>query len=671
MKKKRSFPLNASKLNTHKERVLAHIKTAVTDPKQFVQKVKVKYFPTINRVGKKAARVRQSHYYILRSIYRLLSKEQQNHLTSTPIYQQFKVLLNISGSGPRHFLRPGLNPEHFIKALNRRGVRYVLLRWWENFPAIEPGEDMDILLDDSDYHRLYDLLVDYPTQYPCDLYTVSGNGRGHYYGLPYFPTKLSQDLISERILYKDCVYVPSPSLYFASLSYHAIFHKGINSGIEGFETVCLNPEHNYVSILKKLFFELEQNSVDINVPFIVHYLQKKQYFPSIDSLTKLIDARPELILFHTALKCDVRGGELCVFIIRERTEAQEMTPKIYRLLQNDMRFRCMELVHSFLLNPEQQHKAQFLLRGGKWGKGPYPLSGGAPVRVLVVYDPFPIPLNSQQQQQQYRWFTNQHVLEFKQAARSLINAHHFFTRAYNGIHSSDNEFEAFDYLQTVFPEHIREIQTELEEKRNRYANIFPVKNILSKGRRSKVEEIEFEGSKAIKKTFRIGAEAFFEREYLAYTQIGPQVDFIPPLLWSDQASLIIPYVNNMLPHPSKSEFKTLLYPHRLKIIEIIDTMYQNNLAYINFTPGNILLTAEGNLFAVDFEFLQPYVDPHLSIHQAYEVQGIPSHFNGDLPYGFGPSNSCFDIVWKPYIGSWKDLFSEYIQKKEHYNHCPH
>ena len=60
---------------------------------------------------------------------------------------------------PRRHLRHGLPVDEFFDQLNRLGVRYAVLRWFDTLPAVEPGEDIDVLVADEDVHLLRPFLA--------------------------------------------------------------------------------------------------------------------------------------------------------------------------------------------------------------------------------------------------------------------------------------------------------------------------------------------------------------------------------------------------------------------------------------------------------------------------------------------------------------------------------
>src|SRR5690606_21006110 len=124
--------------------------------------------------------------------------------------------------------------------------------------------------------------------------------------IPYFQANLAHTLINTRVFYKGA-YVPSQIPYFSSLAYHALFHKGNRSGLAGYETVP-EVEHNYSVILRDKAVELGIK-VDVTVKGLYEWLQKEGFAPANDTLTKLVEHRPELSILEAPLFSDVRRSE--------------------------------------------------------------------------------------------------------------------------------------------------------------------------------------------------------------------------------------------------------------------------------------------------------------------------------------------------------------------------
>ena len=410
---------------------------------------------------------------------------------------------------PRVFVKRGLSREQFFMILNERRINYVLLRWWENFPEIPEGEDMDILIQDDHRDRIQDLLTytDNGTGLKCDIYTVTGSNYGAHKGIPYYQSNLSHHLLESRILFKG-VYVPSPSMYFASLTYHALFHKGANSGLEGFNRTASSIEHDYSKVLKKQmpFLELEFKP---NVENLYNWLKDQNYLPAEDTLSKLVEIKPELARFQASLSSDIRGGELIVYVIRDRLLKDKLVKDLMFFLKDSY---CFEILDLKILNSEERRICSRNIRGGKWDKGPFKYSGGLPVAVLSVFDYHPKPLSEKALQKQSR-MTNLNNLNAKYAFRSLINNSSKIKKSnYNGVHSSDNEQDALYYLTLMGEKYVKKINSELEVRRSRYSREWNLVKLLSYNEIYKEELIKYEGALAILKTFRPGKEEQFDKE---------------------------------------------------------------------------------------------------------------------------------------------------------------
>ncbi|AKH20846.1 hypothetical protein [Sedimenticola thiotaurini] len=606
------------------------------------------YFYT-NKVLSLLGKLKRSPQVFALRFYRKLPESCKGFIKNNGYLKKIAGKIVKVDRGARVYVNPNLSRLQFLEELNKLQVGYVLLRWWDALPDYPDEEDMDILVKDDDFPKIEHLFVDYATDIPCDVYTVSGSHGGHYRGLPYYPPKLANDLLATREFYHELAYVPSAYMYFVSMAYHALLHKGSQSGLHGFTERSNNLEHHYVNLLGELSKSLDLN-LEITAQSLWDWLLQHEYAPGRDTLTKLVDIRSELELFVDPVVCDARGGELCLFVVREKAIERGML-ELYVNLITASRIDIIKLVH---LSPESQKECELQLRGGKWDKGPYPISGGRPAIMIVAYDYHPKPLTDNQLKTN-RWFTNRHVPETKQRCRNELEYREFKSRHFNGLHSADNEHEAWHYLELGADSELDFVKSEVDKRRARYRNVFPVKEMLSEGRRSKVELISYHGIPAIKKTFRIGCERYFERELLAAEQLATELSFIPKLLDKGDGYLILPYLENILAGLGEKESMKVIRKYRNNIYSVIKEMYSRGLAYINFTPGNIIITPEGEFFAIDYEFLQSYRQKPDDMDHAYEVKGIPEDFDGDLPAGFGYLTSDFRYIWEPYVGSWESL----------------
>lgn len=362
---------------------------------------------------------------------------------------------------PRVFIKKGIGRMEFFEILNHREVDYVLLRWWENLPDIPDGEDLDILIRDEHRRKLNDLLTfnDNGTGNKCDIYTLCGSKYGSHMGLPYFQYHLGATLLKTRVMYRGA-FVPAPEPYFASLAYHAVFHKGKNSGLQGFGKVVVPVEHEYPKILADQAQKLNIN-IDIAVTPLYNWLKERQFAPAEDTLTKLVEIRPELSFLQEPLSSDIRGGDLIVYVVRERIVRDGLVDDFINYLSKQYLF---DVIDVRLLDANEKKKCFGFIRGGKWDRGPYKYSGGAPVALVVVFDQYPNPLSREESEKQPR-VTNINNIKAKYEYREKVHAMRLNKGNYNGIHSSDNELDAWYYISLVGEEYRKKILNAVEEKR--------------------------------------------------------------------------------------------------------------------------------------------------------------------------------------------------------------
>ena len=128
------------------------------------------------------------------------------------------------------------NVSKFLEQLNAMGIRYVVLRWFEEVPldqASEAGfsQDIDFLMEHSRLDEVVRLAAEHPGGIKCDIYSPTGKRATGYKKMPYYPPVLGDEVLEHRVLYQDTFYVPEPDYFFKSLAYHLTYHKGTTSGI--------------------------------------------------------------------------------------------------------------------------------------------------------------------------------------------------------------------------------------------------------------------------------------------------------------------------------------------------------------------------------------------------------------------------------------------------------
>ncbi|MEJ8800544.1 hypothetical protein [Pontibacter sp. H249] len=551
---------------------------------------------------------------------------------------------------PRVYIRKGISRMEFFDILHQRKVDYVLLRWWHNLPEIPDGEDMDILIKDEHRDLINDLVVFYDngTGLKCDIYTIAGSKHGCRRGIPYFQANIAHTLINSRVMYRGA-YVPAPLPYFAGLAFHALFHKGCNSGLPGFSEKPVDIEHSYTSILDD---EAKEQGIEIELTAqgVYKWLKEQNFAPAEDTLSKLVELKPELAMLQESLYSDVRGGEVVVYIVRERLLKDGLIQDFRNFLKDKFHFDVIDVRE---LSAEEKVTCTLNIRGGKWDKGPYKESGGTPAAFVVAYDYHPCPLTEAEARKQPR-MTNRNNPNAKYKFREFVHAS-IAEGNYNGVHSADNELDAWYYISLLGKEYTSKIESEIELRRARYATRWSLKKVMAAGPIAKEELIVYNGELAVKKTYRVGKERFFQRELFAYKELSNELPFVPPLLASGEGYVIIPFKENILSELPEDKKKQVIASKSAEVRHVIHSMHARGLAYVGFSPDNIIVTPGQAFYCTGFSFLQQYTEYPSSIEQAYEVAGVPATYTGDLPENFDPAKSSFRDVWGSYIGAWENM----------------
>ena len=532
----------------------------------------------------------------------------------------------------RYYLSPNMGVDEFFQKLNRKDIRYVILRWFEKIPFTDINEDIDLLIADEDVRKVQSLLNEKVGILPFDLYSVSGMPGSSFRYIAYYPPYLAAEILNNREVWKGKYFVPDPRHHFLSLLYHVIYHKGEKSGIpshEGARADTSQADHEYLGILQDLAEKTNIRLEGLTLDYFHQFLEKEGWSPATDTIRKLNtrnDSWLSSIIRHNEMNFE-KNGELMVFVIRDWAAENGLSDFIVDWFDK----AGLNPVKKIELTAEQKIKATQNLRGGNWGNGPWPVSGGSPAEILVVYDYHPKPLEAEKRKK-YPHVSNANYM-LKEELRKEINAKLPAEKRTNPIHSSDDEIEALDYLAATAPECIEEVKTIITEWDKAYQTNEKVLGDLSQHkRRAKVEIIEYEGKKAIKKTYKAGKERFLKREIYAYGELSKECSYIPPLIASGENYLIIPFLEKITFSENEFVKKQMLKKYKKDVFNINEFFYSKGYALIDFHPGNILITNAG-LKLIDYEFLYQYPSMPKSINDSFDLKGFPEDLEADLPVG--------------------------------------
>jgi hypothetical protein len=304
-----------------------------------------------------------------------------------------------------------------------------------------------------------------------------------------------------------------------------------------------------------------------------------------------------------------------------------------------------QVISTKVLNESESRYAATCIRGGNWGRGPWQTSGGAPAVVIVTFDPEPIKPTSRQRKEFPR-LTNARLL-VKKKIRDALNVGLPERRQCNVLHSSDNGREALEYLRVLMPEAIQQIQEEVRRIQSLYATSEPVlKTITRNGRRAKIELIELDGQRAVKKTFKPHQEHYCRNEAQSLRELSQRIAEVPPLLRADRYSVIMPHYDDVLQYKRSSG---RLFPLKTakQAIDALRRIYEAGYAMIDAHVENVLVDRNSGLKLIDFEFCHRYDRRPPTFRESFDIAGCPPDFTGDLPDG---GASGYAKGWQPYVG---------------------
>jgi hypothetical protein len=507
----------------------------------------------------------------------------------------------------RRYLIAGLTLEQFFDELNAHGVRYVVLRWFETLPDVDVGEDIDLLVADEDLPFVGTLLVSQrvaPQRQKFDVYTVSGLSGSDWQGIPYFTPRLANRLLERSVLLRNRYRVPSPLDHFDSLAYHAVYHKGERSGLPTGtvdQPSGVPGEHDYADVLSRLAAD-NRLSVPITLKGLDTYLAGKGLRPPLDTLDKLSEFNGWLLEHVDEMFGPEDAGlpGLAVFVLRERAA------HLVGRLCEELRREGWEPLETVALDPEGRARVRAVVRGGTWGRGPLPRSGGGPVTFVIAYDLSAAAPGGAVACDQDR------VLRSKVAVRRrLLNGVPADER-YNPLHSSDNPRQALEYLG-LLPDAfvLPRVRDQIERIRAEMVFPFPVVELLpSRRRRAVTAVVEHpEYGQCVCKLFFPGARRFLLRELRSRTEFGGLPE-VPALLAADANWLLMPrytdtgtHVRRRLPGGERVQLRPSA---SLALARMALTLHEHGAFLLDLTPQNLMTDPQEGLKVLDWEFLQDF-----------------------------------------------------------------
>jgi hypothetical protein len=131
------------------------------------------------------------------------------------------------------------NPAQFLRNLDTQGVKYVVLRWYDDLPQVldrRVADDIDLLVEHGSLARIAAAVPFFnfgrkAGKVKFDLYSDSGRSGLSYRKMPYYPPVRARHLLDTRVADARGWYRISPRDYIPALVYHLTYHKRQSSGL--------------------------------------------------------------------------------------------------------------------------------------------------------------------------------------------------------------------------------------------------------------------------------------------------------------------------------------------------------------------------------------------------------------------------------------------------------
>ncbi len=555
----------------------------------------------------------------------------------------FEVRQRRENTSARKYIPHSLQISGFLRELSQAELKHVVLRWFEQLPELPPGEDLDLLVADEHLSAVCSLLNQGPGLTPCDLYSVTGLPGSDFRGLPYFPPHLATTLLTNAQRHRSHARIPSPVDHFFSLAYHAIYHKGKSSGLpsRGQPVArAAKAEHDYAAVLSSLAQAAGLNP-EMTFEGLDECLQAAGWRPPRDMLVRLAKKRRDLARLIGKVEDSGADPGLAVFLIRQAAAAPESLARLVGEIERE----GFQILRTKVFTEAESHAIGRTIRGGNWGRGPWPACGGLPAAAIIVYDSEPIPV-TRREKKWYPELCNARLL-CKSKIRDSFNRTLPTDQHINALHSSDNGIEALEYIQVVMPEALEAIQAQVAGIKSSFQTQEPVVLQLSAfRRRAKTEVIRFDERLAVKKTFKSHQRSYCQREAWAMAHLSRVVSAVPPLLATEGESVIYPYYNDVLRF-RRSSGQLLPLAVAKEAIAALRQVYDAGYALIDAHPENVIVDREHGVKLIDFEFLHQYDEKPTRFEESFDVIGCPADFSGSQPDGGAKS---YARHWQPYIG---------------------
>lgn len=341
-----------------------------------------------------------------------------------------------------------LGPKGFFYKLKEKKVNYVVLRWFENLPSLKGISDIDILVEDIYFQEIRSNLTRFPL-FSCisvDLSIMSAPQKLINY-IPYYPHNLAEQILKNSYYLKGYIKVPNTKLYFWSLAYHTLYHKGFKSNIDSkyngmYDNFNFNSKYlKQLEKLSKLDSELPAILPNTTLENIHQILGVVNWVPTLDTLYKLKEKNEWIASYLADEESNMLSSvndKLVVFFVRESNSHQ--VERIEKFIIEAGLTKPLTIK----LNPEEIKIATKSVRGNSW-----PVNDGGPPSHLII--------TSLQNAIRKPYIEVVGSLKKKIRTDNILRSAGKKFGFSNVVHSSDSGILAYHYISIIKPSVLKSI----------------------------------------------------------------------------------------------------------------------------------------------------------------------------------------------------------------------
>jgi len=332
--------------------------------------------------------------------------------------------------------------EGLLNYLNSENINYVVLRFYQKLPQLyRKGGDLDLLVSDEDQGRVKNFVKKKSGSIRIDIWSVS---EPSFNGISCYLPRLAEQILMNSIAGPANSRIPNKKDSMLSLIYHALYHKGINSGIPSttkkIESIKL-PKNDYIAEIQKMAKELNIE-IGSTMEELDEYLCKEGWRPKIDTLSKIAQWN-EWVKVRFFSDINKRKFPISIFILRQKVISTKSLDTIKKFIKDNE----FDILKSTLLTGATRENAILHLRGGTWKDAMFTEETVEfePAYAMIVVDNH----------------SNSHIrfVNLKNKIREKFDK----SPGPSVVHSTDEEVEFWDYVSYCFPDEIDKVEDLVKE----------------------------------------------------------------------------------------------------------------------------------------------------------------------------------------------------------------